>query len=234
MNIELKENKRVTVVFNKTASHNVDPQKGFTPLCPNELPVPDGDNIVDELNGQNNLVKYKTVSKDVHPSNAVWLANANKPQFSPVEGANVDIAWNAHCMSGTRGMELLDGLPKMSEYDFFLAKGFEADLHPYSSCYHDLAKKISTGLIEWYNSREISTIVVAGLAVNYCVAETCKDLSNAGFQVILNLGGSRGIGNQDDIDKCVKNLEEEYNVIVIDSYKDINVVDSENEIYVED
>jgi len=230
MNIELTENPRILVVFNKTASHNVDPQKGFTPLCPNELPVPDGDSIVDELNGQNNLVKYKTVSKDVHPANAVWIANINKPQFTQVEGLNVDMAWNAHCLSGTKGMELIDGLPKMSEYDFFLAKGFEVDFHPYSSCYHDLAKKISTGLIEWYNSREISTVIVGGLATNYCVSSTVMDLSHAGFQVILNLGACRGIGTQEEINRVVKSLVEDYNILVIDSYKDITVVNSEDEI----
>ena len=30
----------------KIASFDVDAQKGFTPLCPNELPVPEGDTIV--------------------------------------------------------------------------------------------------------------------------------------------------------------------------------------------
>lgn len=232
--MKLTENKKIAVVFEKTASHGVDPQKGFTPLCPDELPVPDGDNIVDELNGQNNSVKYKTVSKDAHAPNSIWLANANRPQYTPVEGANVDIAWNAHCLSGTRGMELLDGLPKMTEYDFFVAKGFEPDLHPYSSCYHDLAKKISTGLIEWYNSREISTVIVGGLATNYCVASTVMDLVNAGFQVILNLGACRGIGTQEEIDNFVMVLVEDYNVLIVNSYKDIEVVNSESEINMEE
>lgn len=217
--------KTVTVVFSKTASHNVDPQKGFTPLCPNELPVEDGHNIVDELNGQNNLVKYKTVSKDVHPANAIWLANANKPQFSPVEGENVDIAWNAHCMSGTYGAELIDGLPKMKDYDFFVAKGFEPDLHPYSSCYHDLNKKISTGLIEWYNSKDISTVIVGGLATNYCVGSTVIDLVEAGFQVVLNLGGCRGIGSEEELTNYVNMLVDKYHVLVVDSYNDIEVVE---------
>jgi len=216
--------KKITVVFEKTASHNVDPQKGFTPLCPNELPVPDGDKIVDELNAQNNLVGFKTVSKDVHPSNAIWIANKNKPQFSPVEGENVDIAWAAHCMSGTYGAELIDGLPKMIEYDFFVAKGFEADLHPYSSCYHDLNKTISTGLIEWYNIREITTIIVGGLATNYCVSETCKDLSKAGFQVILNLGASKGIGTEEEISKSIEVLINEYNILVVNTFDEIEVI----------
>lgn len=222
MEIDLNELEKITVVFDKTASHNVDPQKGFTPLCPNELPVPGGDTIVDELNGQNNLVKYKTVSKDVHPANAIWLSNSIQPQFSPVEGDNVDVAWNAHCMSGTYGAELLDGLPKMTDYNFFIAKGFEPNLHPYSSCYHDLKKNISTGLIEWYNSKRITTVIVSGLATNYCVGQTVIDLVNAGFQVILNLGGCRGIGSE--VETYVNMLIETYNVLVVNSFKEIEVV----------
>jgi len=228
MNLDLNELDKVTVVFDKTASHNVDPQKGFTPLCPDELPVPDGDNIVYELRGQNSISNYRTFSKDIHPANAIWIASPDKPQFSPVEGENVDIRWNAHCMSGTKGAELLDGL-NVIDYDFFVAKGFEPDLHPYSSCYHDLKKTISTGLIEWFNSKDISTIIVGGLATNYCVSETCKDLSDAGFQVILNLGASRGIGSQEDIDKCVETLINDYNVIVVNSFTDIETTFS-NEV----
>lgn len=224
MELNLNEVEKITVIFNKTASHNVDPQKGFTPLCPDELPVPEGDEIVDELNGQNNLVCYKTVSKDMHPANAIWLATPDKPQFSPVEGDNVDIRWNSHCMSGTKGAELLDGLPKMKDYDFIVAKGYEPDLHPYSSCYHDLDRKLSTGLIEWYNSKDISTVIVSGLAINYCVGSTVIDLVDAGFQVILNLGGCRGIGTKEDIDKYVDMLVNKYNVIVVNSYNDIDVI----------
>lgn len=216
---------KVEVIFDKTASHNVDPQKGFTPLCPSELPVLDGHNIVDELNHQNALAKYRTVSKDVHPSNAVWLASKDRPQLTPVEGEpNVDLVWNAHCMSGTYGSELLDGLPKMVEYDFFLAKGFEPDLHPYSSCYHDHTKLKSTGLIEWYESKGITTVVVGGLATDFCVSETVKDLSNAGFQVILNLGACRGLGTEEEIRDHVNMLAENYNILLVESYKDIEVV----------
>lgn len=224
MNLELIENpEKIVVVKSSTASHNVDPQNGFTPKCPKELPVADGDTIVAELNGQNSLAKYKTVSKDVHPGNAIWLASKKFPQFTPVNGENTDIAWNAHCMSGTFGMELIEGLPKMTEYDFFVAKGFEPDLHPYSSCYHDLKKKISTGLIEWYQAKGISTVIVGGLATNYCVGETVIDLSLAGFQVILNLGACKGIGTADELTAYVNMLVDEYNIIVVNSYAEIEV-----------
>ena len=220
MEIELCEPKKITVVFEKTASHNVDPEKGFTPICPDELPVPEGDEIVPELQGQNKLAKYKTFSKDIHPANAIWIASKMNPQFTPVKGKNVDIRWNLHCASGTMGSELLDGL-NVLDYDFFVAKGFEPDMHPYSSCYHDLEKKISTGLIEWYQANEISTIILGGLATNYCVGETAIDLVNAGFQVILNLGACRGIGTNQEIEDYINMLVEKYNVIIVDSYTEI-------------
>ena len=227
--MNMNEVEKIIVVYDKTASHNVDPQKGFTPLCPSELPVPDGQNIVDELVGQNDLVAYKTVSKDVHPANAIWLASANQPQFTPVKGDNVDIAWNAHCMSGTYGMELLDGLGEITDFDFFLAKGFEPNLHPYSSCYHDKAKTKSTGLIEWYNSKGISTIIVGGLALNsedtpLCVGESVIDLANSGFQVILNLGAVRWLGSNEGKEKFVNMLIDKYKILIIESYKEIEVI----------
>ena len=229
MELNLRELEKITVIFGKTVSHNVDPQKGFTPLCPNELPVPDGDNIVNELVGQNDLVAYKTISKDMHPNNAIWIATKDKPQFSVINAENVDIRWNSHCISGTKGSEIIDGLGNISEYDFIVAKGFEPDLHPYSSCYHDLKKKISTGLIEWYNSKEISTVIVGGLALNIeeqplCVGETIIDLVNAGFQVILNLGSTRGLGSVDGRNKFINMLVDNYGVLVVESFKDIDVV----------
>ena len=36
--------------FEVIAAIDVDAQNGFTPLCPGELPVEDGENIADELN----------------------------------------------------------------------------------------------------------------------------------------------------------------------------------------
>jgi nicotinamidase/pyrazinamidase len=225
MNTPPKETKKIVVVFNKTASHNVEPQNGFTPLCSDELPVVDGDKIVPELNGQNGIVAYKTLSKEIHPPNAVWIATKDKPQFSPVDGENVDLRWNPHCISGTKGVELIDGMEHISSFDFIVAKGFEPDLHPYSSCYHDHKKKISTGFIEWLGARDVTTVIVGGLATDYCVAATCKDLANAGFQVILNLGGCRGIGTKAEIDLCVQNLVHDYHVIAVNSYTDIEVIE---------
>jgi len=179
--------------FNKTASFDVDAQKGFTPLCPEELPVSEGDKIAPALNRQAKLACTRVGSKDWHPANAVWLADNDKPQFSPVEGTNVDIRWKSHCIGGTKGSELLDDLPHPSKYNFFVWKGMEPDMHPYGACYHDLAGKLSTGVIEFLKLRGIETVIVGGLATDYCVKRTALQLKKGGFNVIVNLEACRGI-----------------------------------------
>lgn len=183
----------ITVVKENTASFDVDPQKGFTPLCPKELPVTDGENIVEELNKQSRLASVRLGSKDAHCIQALHTASQEAPQFTPVNLPNVDIKWNMHCVMGTPGAELLEGLPHWSKYDFFVWKGIEPDTHPYGAIYHDAADKISTGAKEFLKSKGIKTVIVGGLATDFCVKKTVLSLLEAEFEVILNLGACRGI-----------------------------------------
>lgn len=171
----------------------VDPQKGFTPICPDELPVPDGDKIADELNFMLSLADLKTASKDWHPQNALWIANESSPQLSELGLPNADVYWGKHCIGGTEGAEFLDGLPKPEEFDYMVYKGLEPHLHPYSACFHGLANKISTGLIEWYRQNNVEVVLVGGLAYEFCVKQTVMDLREAGFDVALYTPAVRGI-----------------------------------------
>lgn len=177
------------------ASFDVDPQKGFTPLCPNELPVPEGHLIVEALNEQAKLATIRVGSKDAHAPNAIWVASEDKPQYSPVAGdyPDMDIHWNTHCVVGTEGFEFIEGLPKPEEYDFIVYKGIEKHMHPYGACYHDLGNKMSTGVIQYLKSRNVEVVIVGGLATEYCVKNTALQLAEAGFTVILNLNASRHI-----------------------------------------
>ena len=81
-------------LFNKeivAASFDVDAQNCFTPVCPEELPVPHGTEIVEALNQQALLTTYRIGSKDAHPANAIWVADADHPQLSPVAGNHIDV-----------------------------------------------------------------------------------------------------------------------------------------------
>lgn len=189
-NIELLKGKVV-------ASFDVDPQKGFTPLCPNELPVPEGHLIVGALNKQAKLSTIRVGSKDAHAPNALWVSTKANPQFSPVDVfyKDMDIHWDSHCVVGTEGFEFIDGLPKPEQYDFMVYKGIEKHMHPYGACYHDLGNKMSTGVIEYLRSRNVEVILVGGLATEYCVKNTAVQLANAGFTVVVNLDACRNISD---------------------------------------
>ena len=44
---------------NKIAAFDIDAQNTFTPVCPDELPVAEGDQIVEELNAQAALASLR-------------------------------------------------------------------------------------------------------------------------------------------------------------------------------
>lgn len=175
------------------ASFDIDAQNCFTPVCPDELPVPEGAEIVGELNAQAAYAACRVGSKDAHSPQAVWVATAEQPQFSPVEGRDVDIRWNVHAVPGSKGFELIDGLPHPADYDYFVWKGVEPDMHPYGACYHDLGNRMSTGVIEYLRARGITHVLAGGLATDYCVKTTVLQLLDAGFTVVLNQAACRGI-----------------------------------------
>ncbi len=180
----------------KIASFDVDSQNTFTPRCPNELPVPGGEEIATELNAQAQFACVRMGSKDAHSPRAVWVADPQHPVGSPVEGEagrQADVHWPVHAVPGTPGFELIAGLPPITDYDFFVWKGIELNMHPYGACFHDIDENLSTGVIEFCRARGIETMIVGGLALEYCVKTTVLQLLKHGFDVIVNLAACRGL-----------------------------------------
>jgi nicotinamidase/pyrazinamidase len=178
-----------------TASFDVDPQCGFTPLCPAELPVPGGDEIAPELNAQARFARVRLVSKDCHPAEAPWVAGSAEEIMQPVAGdyPNLDIKWPPHCVVGTEGNRLIPGLPDESEYDLLIEKGQDPQMHPYGACFHDLQEIRPTGVLEWLRDQGVETVLLGGLATDYCVKTTGLQLLRAGFRVCVNRARCRGV-----------------------------------------
>lgn len=181
------------------ASFDVDPQNTFTPVCPKELPVPEGNLIADQLNKQANFASLRIASRDAHSPNAIWIATKEHPPLTTIhEEPNADVYWPSHAIIGTKGFDFIDGLDA-KEYDFQVYKGIEPNMHPYGACYHDLNNTLSTGVIEYLKQNNISTIIVGGLATDYCVKNTVLQLLTAGFVVFVNIAACRGIANETTI-----------------------------------
>ena len=132
-------------------------------------------------------------SKDAHSPNAIWVADEKHPPFSAITAEQADTAWPKHAVPGTNGFELIPGLPKITDYDYFVWKGVELDMHPYGACFHDLDERMSTGVIDFLRQKGIDTIIVGGLATDYCVKATVLQLLKNNFQVIVNKAAIRGI-----------------------------------------
>ena len=111
-----------------------------------------------------------------------------------------------HCVPGTKGFELIEGLPKITEYDFTVYKGIEPDMHPYGACYHDLDDQLSTGVIEYLKCNDIDTVICGGLATDYCVRLTVLQLLKAGFKVFVNIEACRGIDG-DTIAQAITDMQ---------------------------
>ncbi|MGR5133377.1 nicotinamidase [Vibrio alfacsensis] len=203
----------VRVNYQTTAVIDVDPEKGFTELCPDELPVTGALEIVPELQKNHTKGRLKLVSRDLHPPKAAWDAETPANMLEPVGLPNVDIKWNRHCVLGTTGAELLDGLPPVLEYDFQVNKGMDPDAHPYGIFFHDSADTKTTGANEFLQFHNIDTLVVGGLALDFCVKTSVVQALNLGFTVIVNLASTRAV-LPDTVDSVITELKEKGTIFV--------------------
>lgn len=190
-------------------SLDIDAQKTFTPLCPKELPIAEGNLIAPELNAQAALADFRVMSKDAHSLSAKWLCPSHDKQLQATHLPNAPETWIAHAIIGSEGFQLLDSLPLVTEYDFCVWKGIEPDMHPYGACYHDINETMSTGLIEWLHVKKASTLIVGGLATDYCVKSTVLQLLRGGsWRVIVNRAACRGIA-PDTIEQAWQTMQQQ-------------------------
>ena len=173
---------------------DVDAQRAFSPLCPQELPVAEGDLIVPELNAQAALADWRVLTRDAHSAQAVWVVDTPAEMLQVLPYPNADLTWVRHAEVGSEGFLPLPGLPVPEDYDFLVYKGLDTHMHPYGACFHDMAGRISTGLLEWLQVRGADCVIVGGLATDYCVKDTVLQLCSHGqWQVLVNLAACRGI-----------------------------------------
>lgn len=208
-------------------SIDVDAQKTFSPLCPAELPVMEGNLIVEELNAQAKLADLRVMTKDAHSPSAKWLVENPADMLKPTGLSDADLTWVSHAIVGTYGYELLDGLPQTKEYDYCVWKGVDPELHPYGACFHDIEEKLSTGLLEWLKCKGADMIIVGGLATDYCVKTTVLQLLKGGkWKIIVNAAACRGIA-PDTVNAAWKEMSDAGAVILENTEKIYNYINNQ-------
>ena len=161
--------------FSASALLVVDVQCGFTTLCPNELPVPGGLEIVPVIN-QLLALPWKRIdaSIDWHP-----------PDHRSFHGQK-DNLYPPHCVAGARGAEYVPGLAT-ARFHTIWRKGYQRDFEAYAvTAQHP-------GLIALYRAEGIISVGVCGIATNICCFFAARDLRQAGFRVLMFEDASAGI-----------------------------------------
>lgn len=165
----------MTIDFSAAALLVVDVQCGFTTLCPNELPVPGGLEIVPVINCLlERPWKRIDASIDWHP-----------PDHRSFLG-QADNLYPPHCVAGTRGAEFVPGLAT-ERLHVIWHKGFQRDFEAYA------VTTQHPGLPALYRAEGITTVAVCGIATNICCFFAARDLRTAGFRVLMIEDASAGI-----------------------------------------
>jgi len=159
----------------ETALLVVDAQRGFTSLCPDELPVPGGLEIVPNINRLLELPWARIdASQDWHP-----------PDHRSFHGQR-DNLYPPHCVMGTPGADFLPGL-RTERFHAIWRKGHQRDFEAYAltAQHPEFAALL--------RARGIATVVICGIATNICCFFAARDLRQAGFRVVLVEDASAGI-----------------------------------------
>jgi nicotinamidase/pyrazinamidase len=161
--------------YSNTSLFVADIQCGFTALCPDELPVPGGLEIVPVVNRLLELPWARIdACQDWHP-----------PDHRSFFGQQ-DNLYPPHCVMGTKGSEFVPELHSV-RFNAIWRKGYQRDFESYAvTAQHP-------SFIAMLRSAGIDTVAVCGIAKNICCYFSARDLRQAGFGVYLIEDASVGI-----------------------------------------
>ncbi|MCP1677036.1 nicotinamidase/pyrazinamidase [Natronocella acetinitrilica] len=170
-----------------TALLLVDIQPDFMPGGP--LACDRGDSIVGPVRElmQSRDYGHVVATQDWHPAGHISFASSHpgtKPfQTIPLYGED-QVLWPDHCVQGSRGAGLHDGLP-LELVDVIIRKGSDPKVDSYSAFRNNIGpdgERPTTGLAGWLRERGVTTVHVCGLARDVCALWTAEDAAEAGFE----------------------------------------------------
>lgn len=132
------------------------------------LPVPGGELVVRPINCIQKYFDHLVFSRDWHPGD--HSSFSDEPEYK-------DGSWPYHCVQNSPGAEFHGDL-RVPVDALIIDKADHPDRDAYSAF-------DNTGLGEELRRRGIKRVVVAGLALDYCVKATVMDALKEGFAVML-------------------------------------------------
>ena len=179
----------------------VDVQNDF---CPGgALAVPEGDAVIDPINRLMGRFRHVVATQDWHPPDHSSFASAH-PGRSPFEVVEASYGsqtlWPDHCVQGTPGADLHPSLVR-EPIELVIRKGFRRDVDSYSAFFEN-DRRTPTGLVGYLRERGFRRVVLAGLALDFCVRYSAEDARQAGFDVTVVPDACRAIDTNRSLEEA--------------------------------
>ena len=199
----------MTINMLKSALLEIDVQNDFCPsytrasgetLPPGALAVNRGDQVIPPLNALARRFAQEggrvIATADWHPANHVSFADSHRDKKPgdtlDLAGGGTQALWPKHCVQGSAGAEFHEALD-LKPVNLILRKGFRTGLDSYSAFFEN-DRTTPTGLDGFLRFLNIDTVVIGGLATDYCVLYSALDAQRLGFRTILLLDAIQGVG----------------------------------------
>ncbi len=173
----------------------VDIQNDFMPF--GALPVADGDAVVATANELMPQFKFVVATQDWHPVGHASFAS-NHPGSAPGDTAEIDgrpqVLWPDHCVQNSPGASFHSALD-IGGIHHVVRKGTDPHVDSYSGLFDNYHLK-ATGMEGILRDAGVASIVVMGLATDFCVRFTVLDALDLGFGVEVVEHGCRAVDLQ--------------------------------------
>ena len=183
----------------------VDVQNDFIPG--GALAVPRGDEVIPVINDAARRFERVIVTQDWHPAGHFSFASAH-PGRNPFEVIpsphGPQTLWPDHCVQGTRGAALSDGL-EITRARLVIRKGMNPALDSYSAFFEN-DRVTPTGLGGALWELGVRRVFVTGLATDFCVKFTALDARRLGFEVFVIEDACRGIDAHGSVEAAWREL----------------------------
>lgn len=157
-----------------------------TDFCPGgALAVAGGDEIVAPINALVPDYPVRVFTQDWHPGDHLSFASQHSADpFTTTEMLyGTQVLWPDHCIIGSDGAGFHKALD-MRAADLIIRKGFRREIDSYSAFFEN-DHTTPTGLEGYLKSRGVDTVVLCGLAMDYCVNFSAVDAAKLGFKVTV-------------------------------------------------
>ncbi len=147
--------------------------------------------------------QHIAATQDWHPAGHISFASSHEGRepFEVIQLYGHDqVLWPDHCVQGSRGAALHEGLP-WDRAAVIVRKGEDPAVDSYSGFRNNWnaeGKRPATGLAGYLRDRGVHDVFLCGLARDFCVKWSAEDAAEAGFNTYVLWDLTRPVDTSND------------------------------------